>query len=656
MAYDLSYFSRTYNSISRANGSSEAILSRWPFLCSRGALKKSLTDAGLYYTHYSNHQGLNLDQLTDKIIDLFDRFMYDNWFNFYTPSCFEQAVNKGYRWDQTYFWDDQSGTSFVFHDGNGAGVGIYVLDYVEIVLWPKTGYSVNSAEYKSKPFMGFDNKISKSTFAAELDLTGSVVTDLTNKLVDAGSFVIGETYNIREVGDTDWIAIGATSGTFNEQFTATGAGSGTGKARELDGTITDHQSNPITEWSGSSFMNFYNHTYYHDTLGLYGDNLSYWYGSQPSDWTYINTDTRYYSKAYALFSSTVKADGTINQFAEVLRPDGDGNNLYGGWGYNSSHHLQTLTWHRDDGNGNHVPLNEGWDGSQYVKLPQVYIDTTHDHRATDYSGNEARIEFPQPELSWFPGKNLTPGEVLYGYAIYGITGDVAYEDETQTLNSLTNYWDRSWPYWGVQPMSVRVVDERPALSATTRSLKTHTVGTGAQRYSFEFEYPPMTQDEAQSYIAAWERVKGTSETLRIGIPTKAMKHIQGVFYKASLRTASNTLKVAGGTTGSTEITVSGLKPGTRDIIPNTYFLGGANGVNKIYQVVDSTSVDEWGRQKLRVFPPLRGPIYNLNARTPEGSHGGLWFLIEARIVDDSFEYSVDAAGLYRISVRFIEAL
>ena len=49
-------------------------------------------------------------------------------------------------------------------------------------------------------------------------------------VVNAGSFVIGTEYYITEVGTTNFIAIGATANTVNTKFTATGAGSGTGKA------------------------------------------------------------------------------------------------------------------------------------------------------------------------------------------------------------------------------------------------------------------------------------------------------------------------------------------------------------------------------------------------------------------------------------------
>lgn len=48
--------------------------------------------------------------------------------------------------------------------------------------------------------------------------------------ISAGSFVVGTTYRILTVGDTDFTAIGASANTVDLEFTATGAGSGTGTA------------------------------------------------------------------------------------------------------------------------------------------------------------------------------------------------------------------------------------------------------------------------------------------------------------------------------------------------------------------------------------------------------------------------------------------
>ena len=54
--------------------------------------------------------------------------------------------------------------------------------------------------------------------------------NFASQTISAGSFVVGQTYTIETVGDTDFQAIGASADTVGVVFTATGAGSGSGEA------------------------------------------------------------------------------------------------------------------------------------------------------------------------------------------------------------------------------------------------------------------------------------------------------------------------------------------------------------------------------------------------------------------------------------------
>ncbi len=54
-----------------------------------------------------------------------------------------------------------------------------------------------------------------------------------NYVINAGSFVVGKEYSITEIGTTNFTLIGASANTVGLRFTATGVGSGTGKAIDL---------------------------------------------------------------------------------------------------------------------------------------------------------------------------------------------------------------------------------------------------------------------------------------------------------------------------------------------------------------------------------------------------------------------------------------
>lgn len=73
-----------------------------------------------------------------------------------------------------------------------------------------------------------DNAIDDVSFSAAANESDEDVR-LSN-IVDAGNFVIGQQYEIKTVGTTDFTAIGASANTVGQVFVATGVGSGTGDA------------------------------------------------------------------------------------------------------------------------------------------------------------------------------------------------------------------------------------------------------------------------------------------------------------------------------------------------------------------------------------------------------------------------------------------
>ena len=75
-----------------------------------------------------------------------------------------------------------------------------------------------------------------------------VLVDIKNTdIVTTGSFVIGNTYVIEEVGNTDFTLIGASSNTIGIEFTATGVGGGTtGTAKEKYLVLNDSVTTPAS--------------------------------------------------------------------------------------------------------------------------------------------------------------------------------------------------------------------------------------------------------------------------------------------------------------------------------------------------------------------------------------------------------------------------
>ena len=95
-----------------------------------------------------------------------------------------------------------------------------------------TAYSNNAAlcirDFITSTYGLNDSAIDDFSFSAAANESDEDVR-LSN-IVDAGNFVIGQQYEIKTVGTTDFTAIGASANTVGQVFVATGVGSGTGDA------------------------------------------------------------------------------------------------------------------------------------------------------------------------------------------------------------------------------------------------------------------------------------------------------------------------------------------------------------------------------------------------------------------------------------------
>lgn len=653
MAYDLSAFNTTYYSSTRGNQNSQRMLDKWPYLCSREALVKALDGTSFKGSaNPRNPNGYSAEQMANKIIELFDKIMYDTWFDstVYNPKSFEGPIGQGHRWDQSEFWSSFD-THFVFHTGNGAGFGMYVLDNIaneDIVIWPHFPYTYNTAEYKQKPYLGFDENMMQSTFGAELDLVNPGVDGrvdglnggygLTNRLIDAGSFVIGVEYNIREVGTTDFTLIGAADNNIDTVFTATGVGSGTGKARETAGTLANDSDNPIpTDEIHPSLMFVYNNNYYHPDFQPNGYLVSHYDGSTPADWSTFPSSRRY-DLSVGKFEVTVSG-GVVTAITGVTTLDGDGASVLGGWDYYDSNDYTELTFNS--------PLKYS---SATQLAPRIMFRTSVDQ--VGYSGNAATVNIADSTSEFFAGKDLTDGTYT-AWAVKGNAGK-GYSNLPDVTTSYDNWYNVNLPT-NILPSSVRVIIERPILKSTTRSLKEIRVGTGAHRAGYEFEYPPMTQQEADDFVAFFELAKGGARDCQIFIPYMVMPNTESLFYNADLDVASNFLYIDNGKTiGSDEMVISGLQPGYNA----AYYFRGLyfNHDDKAYRITNATTVDDYGRTAIKFEPPLvsTGSSY-IRGRTTNSIRGTL-FAIKAKLVDDTLDYTVDAAGLYRLRFKFVEAL
>jgi hypothetical protein len=91
---------------------------------------------------------------------------------------------------------------------------------------------INNIDIERVIYNNILNKIIKSKETLHYFYANSINALPAVNLINSGSFVIGKTYIIKEIGNTDFKEIGAMDNRIGVSFVASGVGSGTGKAME----------------------------------------------------------------------------------------------------------------------------------------------------------------------------------------------------------------------------------------------------------------------------------------------------------------------------------------------------------------------------------------------------------------------------------------
>ena len=614
MAYTFEHYSRTYQHTQKANFSSSAIQARYPFICSRDALYNAILKSGVVSSSQRNPNSYTVKQITDKIVAHWDDVMYDEWTNsspLSSPTAFSHVLPY-YKWDQAKFWSD-SGTYYIAWTNNTTNnrTAEQVYADTDVILLPSKQYFIDTKNYQQKPFLGLDTK-------------GSV----------KGS---GDSYTL--IGTDD----------YGNELTVDGDRRVTAITNPSSGTHDDTSS--VTGLSGDIFVSqplvIYDYKYYHDDLNVNGSVFDVNPAYAGADT--ISTSTKWFDLRNAKFSVTTSG-GVVTAIANVARNDGDGTSISGGWGYSTDNDYQELYF-----------IDKIPQTTAQIR-PRVLFRT--DAGASNSLGNKATVDIAESDAEFYEGLGQSATYIDTAFAIPGLGDGGGARTPTTVAPSEQEWYQRAWPYpttGGVDPHTVRIISERPTLKSETRGLKTTTVGTGAQRYSFEFEYPPMNESEATEYIQAFEKYKGASLDIQLYIPSQAIQHVSNWVQNNTTQTAgwSNRMVIVEGSQGSSTAVVDGHIPGTNCIANGNYFT--TNFGTKVYKIVGSNSstADDYGRVAYTIEPPLVRNEQNAYI-TADGTDGNVvridYMLIKAKLVDDVLDYTVDAAGIYRMSFKFVESM
>ena len=153
-------------------------------------------------------------------------------------------------------------------------------------------YTINDSQYSDNmvEYQGIISApVGVTNWGSALALSGDTnwlyISDYENNKVNvyrkqnipltAGSFEIGQTYQITSLGDTDWQSIGAVEGKLGMYFIATGVGSGTGTANQCtyEEITTIDASGFLT--AGDNFGYSISTNYYGDTVVIGAPGIDY---------------------------------------------------------------------------------------------------------------------------------------------------------------------------------------------------------------------------------------------------------------------------------------------------------------------------------------------------------------------------------------------
>ena len=620
MAFDLKHYTATYADSNKANFDNDAIINRYPFVCSREALYQALDGANLANNSQRNPNGYTVKQLTDKIIEHWDHIMAQNWdrgVSYNNPKPFE-AVIDNYNWSQKEFWSNNL-TSFIAlnEQDTGSRTAAQIVGDVDIIILPSHQYDIDTVIYKQKPFLAFDC----NSYVADASATSATLI---------GTDDFGVELDV----DGNKRVTGITSSGTTDDPTAIASG-----ARY-----------------GATLLHVYDYNYYHDDLNVNGSDFNVNPAYTGHD--VMETSTKWYDLRRAKFSVTIGTSGAdfgkVTAITPVAVNDGAGVARTGGWDYQET---TDDYWELYFINKLNLQAN--------TQLPPRVLFRTNT-AADNGKGFKATVDITDKESEFFEGKLLTSSYIDTAFAIPSYS--LVSPGHSQTMGTSTDrgkeWFERNWPSKafgdGIDPAVVRVISERPSLTSTTRSFKTTTTGTGAHRFRFEFEYPPMEYSEAKPYLEKFESYRADTLPLQLYIPSTAINHYgKWTSEQTSIDDWPRRQVMESAEQGSERMILNGHTPQTPIIPKGTFFFSAMS--KKLYQIVGSGTQDPdlYGRVAYLVEPPFitnQTGDFIKNNQKDQFSINKNYLLIKAFLEDNTLNYTVDAAGIYRMTFKFREAV
>lgn len=557
----------------------------------------ALQESGIVDNAQRNPLGYTALELAEKIAGAIDEtisYKSTTWTrkDFYFQGL-EPSKSQGYRLDQAAFWQNTDTHLVYFPEQYIASRSD--MPVIDVIVVPGTVYDYNPDEFKLAP----------------------------------------------------WASLGAHANNYGQGLTLDGNNRISGIAAER----------AYFTFAGSTFSPsvYYIHSndYYHRANPLYGgDDLNpygqistfndYQWVAVPDDWD----DRHSWKYKRSAFWDVTISGGKVTALTPAARLDGSGDSIVGGWGFSDDDDDYAVIFQR----------NPAVADDPSVVEPRVYMKLDGPADGS-HSGNKVKIDINDSSYLFYPGKNVPDNYYDRAIATNIIVDNPPLKSPFANVSGIADekqWYQRNWAP-NIEPAAVRITTEKPRLKSTTRSLKTTEVGIGAHRMSFEFEYAPMTQTYAEVLIQKFEEYVG--KEIQLWVPKTAIRHFGAVSKEWDLNTSNYMPRrptITSGKKGDNRITTDGWY-NDKPYAGGWYFT--TNERNKIYKTLSVERDVIENKVAFVIEPPL--------IEDSEGMYMMAWnnseteanyLLIRAFIIEDTFDYTVDAAGYYRMSIKFREAI
>ncbi len=205
---------------------------------------------------------------------------------------------------------------------------------------------------------------------------------------------------------------------------------------------------------------------------------------------------------------------------------------------------------------------------------------------------------------------------------------------------------KDWPFH-VTPSSASIVYNAPTIANMSQSGIKYTRSVGHTDWRLDVAYPPMTHSEFQKFHAIAQAAQGQAMPFHFKLRGKNNESILWrKFEDTSVSTNSPRFKNAIASGDRLALIEGFASNESNAFLQGEVFIDGNNDNGYVHTVLNQVDANVYGEAKIRTPWPFRTPVTTGSFLYKEPSH------IVVTLANDNFEYKVDTAGYYYMSVSF----